>query len=280
MVTTLFDVFAKLPIDATVMPCDSGERAQLAILVDRLRPGDVVLLDRGYPSFAVLQMLQARRIDFIMRVPTSNTFGAVEACLDGGKLDTTIELAPPSHGGDHAASCPIELRFVRRDGPKGDAQCFLTSLSSAAFPRGDILALYRQRWEIELFFRIEKGPYVGHEQFHARTPDGVCQEVFAFLLFVALSRTLMAATAEIHRVPYERLSQKGALLATAARLTCLLVHQDPDQARGTLAALLQRIARCLDGPHRERKFPRRSFKPRPRWGPRGNNNDREAREVG
>ena len=276
MVTTLFDVIAKLPIDATVTPCNSSEREQLSKLVERLRPDDIVLLDRGYPSFEVVEMLRARRLDFVMRVPTSNTFSAVEACLASGQLDATILLAPSARS-SHQVAGPISVRMVRREGPGGEAQCFLTSLPSATFPRADILALYRRRWEVELFFRVEKGPYVGHEQFHARTSDGVCQEVFAFLLFVALSRTLMAAAAEIHAVPYERISQKGALLATAARLTLLLLYQRPRRARTTFSALIECIARCLDAARRQRAYPRRSFKPRPRWGPNGNNNDRERR---
>jgi hypothetical protein len=93
--------------------------------------------------------------------------------------------------------------------------------------------------------------------------------VFAFLLFTAISRTLMAAASETSRAPYDRLSQKSAILATARSLTVLLLEADPTHVRQMLAALLRRIAARLDPKYRQRTCPRRSFKPRSRWGPHG-----------
>lgn len=276
LVTTLFDVIAKVPVDSSVAPYASSEREQLGRLVDRLRPHDVLVLDQGYPSHEVIALLLGREVDFVMRVTTSGGFLAVDDFVRSGRHESDITLVPSGHS-DARGLGPFTLRAVRRDGPDGQPQVFLTSLPRSPFPRPAILDLYRRRWEVELFFRLEKGAYLGHDQFHARNPDGVRQEVFALLLFVALSRTLMAAAAEIHKVPYERISQKGALLAAATRFTVLLLHRDPDRARQILHGLLQRISRCLDELRRQRSFPRRSFKPRPRWGPNGHIHDPERR---
>jgi len=273
LVSTLFDVIAKVPVDASVAPYASSEREELSRLMDRLRPRDVLVLDQGYPSYEVIGMLLDRKVDFVMRVTTSSGFPAVEDFLRSGRDASQVVLVPSVHSGARGQG-PFALRAVRADGPDGP-QVFLTSLSCSRFPRTDILELYRRRWEVELFYRLEKGDYLGHDQFHARNPDGVRQEVFALLLFVALSRTLMAAAAQIHGVPYQRLSQKGALLAAAHRFTVLLLHRHPDHARETLTALLRRISRCLDERRRQRAFPRRSFKPRPRWGPNGHIRDAE-----
>jgi hypothetical protein len=95
------------------------------------------------------------------------------------------------------------------------------------------------------------------------------------LLLVALGRTMMAPATEIHDVPYERISRKGALLTTAARLTLLLLHRHLLRSRELLDEFLSRVARCVDHTRRRRVFPRRSFKPMPRWGPKDNINDRE-----
>lgn len=276
MVSTLFDVIAKLPVDATVAPYASCEREQLGRLLDRLRPLDVLVLDQGYPSYEIIDMLLERQVDFVIRVPTRNGFAAVEEFARSGQNEADIDLAPAAHS-DDSVQRSRALRLVRRDGPDGEAQVFLSSLRRSSFPRADILELYRRRWEVELFFRLEKGTYLGHDQFHARNADGVRQEVFALLLFIALSRTLMAATAQIHNVPYELISQKGALLAAANRFTVLLLHRQPDRARDILDALLLRISRCLDELPRKRSFPRRSFKPRPRWGPNGHVRDPDRR---
>jgi len=276
LVSTLFDVIAKVPLDASVAPYASCEREQLGRLALHLRPRDVLVLDQGYPSYEVIDMLLQLEVDFVIRVTTSGGFRAVEDFVRSGRSQDDILLAPAVHH-DARDLGPFALRAVRRKGPHGEPQVFLTSLSRESFRRADILELYRRRWQVELFYRLEKGEYLGHHQFHARNADGVRQEVFALLLFIALSRTLMAATAEIHQVPYERISQKGALLAAANRFTVLLLHQDLDRARETLDALFRRISRCLDGRHRQRSYPRRSFKPRPRWGPNGHIHDPERR---
>lgn len=280
LVSTLFDVIAKVPVDATVAPYASCEREQLGRMLDHLRPRDVLVLDQGYPSFEVIGMLLDRQVDFVMRVTTSGGFPDVEDFVLSERDEGDILLTPSVRSGARGRG-PFALRAVRRNGPDAEPQVFLTSLPRSPFARTDILELYRRRWEVELFYRLEKGHYVGHDQFHARNADGVRQEVFALLLFIALSRTLMAAAADIHNVPYERISQKGALLAAANRFTVLLLHRHPDRARATLDALLQRISRCLDQHRRQRSCPRRSFKPRPRWGPNGHVRDPERQvQVG
>lgn len=274
LVTTLFDVIAKVPVDASVAPFATSEREQLGRLLDHLRPGHVLVLDRGYPSYDIIALLLSRGIDFVMRVPSSSGFPAVDDFVRSGRVDADIVLTPSTRS-TVADLRPFKLRAVLRKAEDGEPQVFLTSLHRSTFPSTDIHQLYRLRWEIELLFRVEKGDYLGQAQFHARNADGVRQEVFALLLFIALSRTLMAAAAETHAVPYQRISQKGALLAAASRFTVLLLRQDPQRARAILAGLLQRIARCLDRQRRPRSFPRRSYRPRPRWGPQGHLRDPE-----
>jgi len=267
LVATLFDVLAKVPLDASIAPYASNEREMLLCVFDHLKPRDVLVLDQGFPSYVVTNKLLERKVDVVMRLPITSKYSGLQDFIRSGRYDDDIRLAPSErHNQGHFG--PYALRVVRRDGPDGP-QVFLTSLSRSSFPRAAILGLYRRRWEVELFFRLEKGEYLGHHQFHARSADGVRQEVFALLLFVTLSRTLMAAAAEIHQVPYERISQKGALLAAATRFIVLLLQSSPERAKKTLHALLTRIARCLDELHRNRSCPRRSFKPASRWGPQG-----------
>jgi hypothetical protein len=267
-VSVLFDVVAKLPIDAVIGPCECDERAQLCDLLASTREGDILVLDRGYPSYLVIDMLIEHGLDFIVRVPVSGGFRVVEEFVHSGRDEADIVLAP-APGTPAYLLTAKKLRAVRRSGPDGEPQVFLTTLSRTQFPRALICKLYPLRWQIELFYRLEKGDYVGHHQLHAKYPEGVRQEVFAFLLFAAITRTLMAAASKASKAPFERLSQKSAILATARALTVLLLESEPEHARQILAALLTRIAARLDPKHRQRVCPRRSFKPRSRWGPHG-----------
>lgn len=267
-VSVLFDVIAKMPVDAVIAPCASDERAELSRLLASTREGDILVLDRGYPSYVMIELFIDHGLDFVVRVPATGGFPAVEEFVRSGQDEADIVLTPAPGSPAHLLQ-PRRLRAVRRIGPDGEPQVFLTTLPRSQFSRAAICDLYRLRWQIELFYRLEKSDYVGHRQFHAKYPDGVRQEVFAFLLFIAINRTLMAAASQARNVPYERLSQKSAILATARVLTVLLLEAQPDRAREFLAALLRRIAMRLDPKHRQRACPRRSFKPRSRWGPHG-----------
>jgi hypothetical protein len=267
LVSVLFDVIAKMPVDATIAPYASDERVQLGHLLASTRDGDILVLDRGYPSYDVIDMLIEHGLDFVIRVPVSG-FRAVEEFVLSGRDEANIVLTP-SPNNPASVLEPRHLRAVRRLGPDGEPQVFLTTLPRTPFRHADICDLYQRRWQIELFYRLEKSDYVGHRQFHAKYPDGVRQEVFAFLLFTAISRTLMAAASEATKAPYERLSQKAAILATARSLTVLLLETEPARARQILKAVLSRIAARLDPNHRHRAYPRRSFKPRSGWGPLG-----------
>ena len=267
LVSVLFDVIAKVPVDATIAPYASDERVQLGHLLASTRDGDIIVLDRGYPSYVLIDLIIEHGLDFVIRVPVSG-YPAVEEFVLSGRDEADIVLTP-SPNSPASILEPRQLRAVRRLDANGEPQVFITTLPRRQFCHADICDLYQRRWQIELFYRLEKSDYVGHGQFHAKYPDGVRQEVFAFLLFTAISRTLMAAASEASNAPYERISQKSAILATARSLTVLLLEAEPTRARQILRAVLSRIAARLDPKHRHRAFPRRSFKPQSRWGPQG-----------
>jgi DDE family transposase len=268
LVSVLFDVIAKIPVDATIAPYASDERAELSHLLTSTRDGDILVLDQGYPSYVMIDLLIEHSLDFVIRVPVVSGFPAVAEFVLSGQDEADIVLTPAPNNPAHLLK-PRRLRAVRRLDPDGEPQVFLTTLPRSQFCHGDICDLYQRRWQIELFYRLEKSDYVGHRQFHAKYPEGVRQEVFAFLLFTAISRTLMAAASEASGASYERISQKSAILATARCLTVLLLEVEPHRVRQILAALLNRIAARLDPRPRHRACPRRSFTPRSRWGPHG-----------
>lgn len=265
--TTLFDVVAKVPVDAVLGRFDSDERAQLSKVLDQTRAGDVLVLDAGYPGFDVFQMLLLSGLDFVVRLPASGTFKVVEEFVASGARDAAVTLRPPDssvlRGGD-----PLRLRAVRLE--RSDGPCaLLTTLQPEEFTADDIRDVYRLRWQEEEFYKLQVSNYFGQGFFHARSVRGIEQEVYAQLLFVAITRHLMAAVSRESDPPYERLSQKGAILAVGDHLTRLVLAQPRQKSRAHLGLLLERIARARYKPRPGRSYPRRSLLPRPRWGPKG-----------
>ena len=142
----------------------------------------------------------------------------------------------------------------------------LTTLHRDDATAAEVDDLYKMRWSVEELYKLEKGNYLGQGQFHAKYADGIRQEIYALSLFITIARLLMASAAAEQNVEPNDISQKSGLLATAAYITrlCITVTETSNITR-----LLARIARALDPPRPGRSYPRRSFKPQPRWGATG-----------
>jgi hypothetical protein len=267
-VTTLFDVVSKVPHDVEVGPYGADERRQLLVVLDRTKKRDVVVLDAGYPSFDVLAALHLSGVDFVVRMPASNTFKAVEAFLATGASEGVVLIEPTEDCTTRDMEpLPVRIVVVRRgDGPPW---VLATSLPAADFPAAAVAEAYAMRWEIEEFHKLLAGEYFGQGRFHAKTAQGVRQEVYAQALFVALTRSLMAAASAVADAPFERLSQKAAVVAVGEHLTRLVLRQPPQRAHASLSTLLTRIAAARDRTRPPRSAPRRSFLPARKRGPAG-----------
>jgi len=268
-VTTLFDVLSKVPISVEIGPFATDERRSLLVLLERAKKGDVFVLDRGYPSFDVLAaMLHLKPVDFVVRLPAAATFKAVTDLLASGRTDGVVRIEPTCASTMRDME-PICVRIVvveRRDGPPW---VLATSLAAEEFSAAQIAEAYALRWQIEEFHKLIAGEYFGQGFFHAKTADGVRQEVYAQALFVVLTRTLMAAAAHQAKIPFEELSQKAAVLAVGDHLTRLLLQQPPERMHEALTRLLDRIAKARVTPRPSRSVARRSFLPARKWGPAG-----------
>jgi hypothetical protein len=64
----LYDVLNQISIDAQLAPYSSSERDLLMSHLDKVKPGDLLVLDRGYPCIWLLFLLQAKGIEFCVRM--------------------------------------------------------------------------------------------------------------------------------------------------------------------------------------------------------------------
>jgi hypothetical protein len=115
-------------------------------------PGDLLLLDRGYVDFAWLYSLHQQGVGFVTRLPRNIRYQVVEnnpITPDSPVLaDQAIRLST-AYSRSHY---PEILRLVHyRDPDTGKEYVFLTNLPD--LPALAVADLYRQRWQIETFFR-------------------------------------------------------------------------------------------------------------------------------
>jgi IS4 transposase len=271
-VSTLFELFGEFPIDVEVDRFATSERAQALAHLDCLSPGDLLVLDRGYPGYVLLRELQRRGLHFAVRTPCTSTFPAVEAFLASDADDADIEIAPSlnftrAHRGEEHPR--LRLRAVRLRGPDGDDTVILTSLAGRDFPKKDIAQIYRRRWRIEEHYKLVKSEHFGQRQFHAKTLAGVAQEIYAQALLVVVTRSLTAAAQASPpadaMLPDARVHVKAAVAAVARRLVELMLGSDTARLAALLTRLRAAIHRRIEPLRRRRACTRRSFKPCSKW---------------
>ena len=99
-----------------------------------LEPGDVlVLIDvatEGYPSHETLHALDEAGVDFLFRVPASNTFNAIDTFRSGGGEDYRVLVHPSK---DSPKDSPkdwsaVDLRAVKLTNDNGEESFFLILL--------------------------------------------------------------------------------------------------------------------------------------------------------
>jgi hypothetical protein len=205
-----FDPLNKITVDATIDPITVDERTQLAAMLPNFGPKDILLLDRGYPSFGLFALLLSKNIPFVCRLTVSTWKSAKE--LVQSKEKETIAMLKPS---DQARkTCkkyglsvePINLRFVRIDLPSGDPEVLVTSLlDPVKFPHSDFSGLYQLRWPVETDFSYLKCR-LEVERFTGVTVISVLQDFHAKVF--AKNLTLMLAFKPNNRVKKAKSQRK------------------------------------------------------------------------
>lgn len=268
LVSTLYDVIGKFPVAATIAPGASCERQEMLRLLPHLRPGDVLVLDRGYPSFEIIHEVLEAGADFVIRVPKASSFEAIQAVQESAGNDYLM-LLPPSAAAARAGAEMLKVRCVRIDVGADDPWLLFTSLRRSEISIPQLQSLYHLRWEIEEFYKLLKSDGFSLRQMHAKSVLGVEQELLAQLTLAAISSLLMANAVAEHLLESPDLSPKAGILTIANSIVRLLLCDDPEQRFEDHASILQRLARRRLKRRPGRSSPRRSFKPGPRWNSKG-----------
>jgi hypothetical protein len=115
-------------------------------------PAAIYVMDRGYLDFDRLFTLHQAGAFFVTRAKANTDFRRIYSApsdrAHGIICDQTIALS----GFYSHQRCPIHLRRIRfKDPETGKTLIFLTNL--CASPAATICALYKARWQVELFFK-------------------------------------------------------------------------------------------------------------------------------
>jgi transposase len=171
---TLLDLRGNIP---SFIHVSDGKMADVNAL-DLLVPeaGAIYVMDRGYVDFARLNRLHKAGAFFVTRAK-SNTrsrrpYSASADRKAGIVCDQTVALVGPQAKQNY----PERIRRVRyRDAESGQALVFLTN--NFEIPALTVAALYRNRWQVELFFKWIK-QHLRIKRFYGTSENAVKTQIW------------------------------------------------------------------------------------------------------
>ena len=190
-------------------------------LSNLLNPGDVVLGDRGYYSYANTASLFSRKIDSVVRLCTGRPGDLVKLKSLGQGDRLCVWHKPKSNSSslwskDELMAMPssilvrvVEAPLIRKGFRTQKLTILTTLLDEIEFSAEELAKLYFKRWAIELRFKDIKTT-MGMDILKSKTPRQVQKEIAMFAIGYNLIRGMMMDAAKRCCKEIDEISFAGA----------------------------------------------------------------------
>ena len=195
-------------------PYALSEPYYAAALWPAIPDASLTIVDRNFLAATTLVPLAASGTDrhWLVRAKSNTRTTVIEHLGDG---DTLVELAvcPATRAAHPTLPRTWRARAITYQRAGFRPQVLLTSLlDPVRYPAAELVALYHERWELELGYDELKTELLEREEtLRSRSPAAVRQELWGVLLAYNLVRLEMAAAADAFGVAPTALSFVGAL---------------------------------------------------------------------
>jgi hypothetical protein len=246
-------------------PYRTSEQALAVQVMRNMGPDWVHVGDRNFGIYHILQVAVAMPSDVVLRLKVTQAKRLVPQLYSGLDVDVVWSPSPfdacePDLPTPPVAGRLIYVRLQKAGFRPIDLYLFTTLTDREAFPLADLLALYGQRWNVELDLRYIK-TMLDMEALEGKSVDFVRKELLLGLVAYNLLRGLMAIAAlQAQRSPLE-LSLAQCWRRTTDACRSLPQGASSAQVERVLSRLLTRLGRCVL-PKRKRE----RFEPRAVWG--------------
>jgi hypothetical protein len=147
---TVIDLRGAIPVMLTITQAKASDVKQLDALT--LPARSIVVLDRGYLDFGRLYALVQRQCSFVVRAKTGLVYGCDSANTPAKPSGVMADQIIMLKGERSKQAYPERLRRVRYYDAQTHVELVLLS-NRLDLPALTIAAIYKQRWQIELFFK-------------------------------------------------------------------------------------------------------------------------------
>jgi len=272
-ISHLFDPLNCLIHDAIIAPYHDDERSLLLQHLKSMHPGDLLLLDAGYPAFWLFAALAARKIDWCARA-SLKSWSVISAFVASGHTQAIVTLT--AHA-DARRECQdrglsvaaIHVRLVRVVLPDGTVEVLMTSLLDIEeYPHEEFQGLYHMRWAQEESYkfikcRVEIANWTG------KSTLSVYQDFHARILATNLAMTLVMTAQDVVDANHtndshpKQVNKTQALSALKDALVRLLTAVSPI---ALIRSLVDLFARTVEIVRPNRSYERRKdIKPTPHY---------------
>ncbi|HRS28683.1 MAG: IS4 family transposase [Phycisphaerae bacterium] len=222
----LFDAYTGMLVDVLASSWRVHDLARVGELLPHLQPGDVLLGDRGFCSFAHIALLRGQGVHVVIRVHGRRhvSFRARQyhwaGCDWPQRLGINDQLTIWRKSGVPSRALPRavydalperlivrELRYVvRQPGYRTRRVTLVTTLVNAGdYPADALAELYQRRWQPEVNLRHLKDT-LGMRVLRSQSAAGVERELLAFALVYNLICAVLTVLAPHLQTTPERIS--------------------------------------------------------------------------
>jgi hypothetical protein len=196
--SVLYDLENNYVIDAALAPLAKGERALAIPHLQYCQSDDLLIYDRGYPSYAFINEHINSGLNYLMRIKTTFSQTVIDF-QKSKKKSQIVSLFPGKNtklsNKSYDKNTPIKVRLIRVELSSGQVEILVTSLlESKAYPNKIFKALYAKRWAVETFYDEIKGK-MKLEYFSGYSPESILQDFHA-TIFVSNIQTLIVGELE------------------------------------------------------------------------------------
>jgi len=174
----LYDIYNDLILDAGIAPLKTSERELASQHIESLTKQEdfgkeLIIFDRGYPSYDLMKELADKGITFVMRVKRNFN---VDIDMMGTGCDKNFILPSPNKG-----EWGLPVRVLKFELPSGETETLIVNLFDKRMGIKAFRELYFKRWPVESEYDIVKNK-LEIEHFSGLTDNAIRQEFYATML--------------------------------------------------------------------------------------------------
>jgi hypothetical protein len=197
LTSTLYDVENRIIISSLLAHCESSERKLAEQNIQELLElkqetiQNLIMFDRGYPSFELIKFIENNGQKYIMRVKSNFFKEVIASKKKDGMITVIVTPSRQKHmkqqGYEAQIGDSITLRVIKFNLPSGEEEILITNILCTDISFEECKNLYFRRWGIETKYDVLKNK-MQIENFSGDSLKVIQQDFFAtiFLANIAI----------------------------------------------------------------------------------------------